>query len=184
MVGSLLSHIEECGGLEPLTKIGVVAGDEVIGAKFLYHNLCKFFYFGFSNIGIILQSVQNSIPFSYDTHQIGYLLTKGLSLFRKKFYLCGLFFAPGKRLIYTPTGEVVVAKIYNHPQGLEGRVEHALSSGNLELVKALAAKDGAPIVTVTYSTASGSFVAGQIFHYVPYEYEPLFKAYIVTVDRN
>ena len=93
-------------------------------------------------------------------------------------------FAPGKRLIYTPTGEVVVAKTYNHPQGLEDRVEHALASGNLELVKALAAKDGAPIVTVTYSTASGSFVAGQIFHYVPYEYEPLTKVYIQTIDRN
>lgn len=93
-------------------------------------------------------------------------------------------FAPGKRLIYTPTGEPVVAKTYNHPQGLESRVEHALEGGNLELVKALAAKEGAPIVTVTYHTTSGSFMAGQIFHYVPYEYEPLSKVYIRTAERN
>lgn len=61
---------------------------------------------------------------------------------------------------------------------------HALEGGNLELVKALAAKEGAPIVTVTYHTASGSFMAGQIFHYVPYEYEPLSKVYIRTAERN
>lgn len=92
--------------------------------------------------------------------------------------------APGSILIYVPTGEKIQTKTYNHHQGLEGEVEHALAKGRVDSLKNLAAKENAPLVTVTYTTASGSLFAGQTLHYVPYEYEPISKVYIIEKTDN
>lgn len=88
--------------------------------------------------------------------------------------------SPSKVLIYTPTGEKVSRSSINHSAELIERVEHALSSGNVELLRALAAKESSPLMTVLYTTPSGSLLAGQTLQYIPYEYHPKTRVYIFT----
>lgn len=88
--------------------------------------------------------------------------------------------APSKVLIYTPTGEKIRRSSLSHKAELAERVEHALGSGNTELVRALAVKESAPLMTVLYSTPSESLIAGQTLEYIPYEYQPKSKVYIFT----
>jgi hypothetical protein len=94
------------------------------------------------------------------------------------------FANPSKRLVYLPTGERVVCVSLNHPKELAERVEHALGSGNGDLLKALAVDQSAPLMTVLYTTPSGSLFAGQTHHYVPYEYKPLTKVYLFTERKS
>lgn len=91
---------------------------------------------------------------------------------------------PSRRLVYLPTGEKIVCVSLNHPKELAERVEHALASGNQELLKALAVGQSAPLMTVLYTTSSGSLFAGQTLHYVPYEYKPLTKVYLFTERKS
>lgn len=81
---------------------------------------------------------------------------------------------PSRSLIYLPTGEKVVRHFEGHEQEARSQVEEALTKGDFEALGALKAQsNSAPLVTVTYTTPSGSLRIGQALHYVPYEYVPL-----------
>lgn len=87
---------------------------------------------------------------------------------------------PGKRLTYRPTGERIFRVSLDHPTQAAESVEEALKKGDYQRVKELATRQSAPLMTVVYGTKSGSFFAGQTLQYIPYEYQPLTKAYLFT----
>lgn len=82
---------------------------------------------------------------------------------------------PGSKLIYRATGERIHRHSYSHPVERKERVMAALNEGKFDLVVSLDARQNAPLMSVIYRTTSGSFCAGQLLHYVPYEYEPLME---------
>lgn len=86
---------------------------------------------------------------------------------------------PSRTLFYVATGEKVVRHFEGHEQEARAHIEKALADGNFEVLASLkASTSSAPLVSVTYSTASGSLRIGQLLHYVPYEYQPLFEPVI------
>lgn len=87
-------------------------------------------------------------------------------------------FGPGKKLTYRPSGERVMRVTLSHTQEVAQELESALSRGDYKQVVALASKESAPLMTIVYRTPSGSLFAGQSFQYIPYEYQPLTKAYL------
>lgn len=86
---------------------------------------------------------------------------------------------PSRTLFYVATGEKVVRHFEGYEQEARTQVEKCLQEGNFEQLASLKASNGsAPLVSVTYSTASGSLRIGQLLHYVPYEYQPLLEPVI------
>lgn len=55
------------------------------------------------------------------------------------------------------------------------RCEPSSEAASQSLLCSLDARQNAPLMSVIYRTTSGSFCAGQLLHYVPYEYEPLME---------
>ena len=86
---------------------------------------------------------------------------------------------PSRTLFYVATGEKVVRHFEGYEQEARTQVEKCLQEGNFEQLASLkASNSSAPLVSVTYSTASGSLRIGQLLHYVPYEYQPLLEPVI------
>ncbi|MBQ8272216.1 MAG: hypothetical protein IJZ09_04340 [Tidjanibacter sp.] len=83
---------------------------------------------------------------------------------------------PSRTLYYLPTGEKLSRHFEGHEQDMRSEVDKALVSGDFEALGSLKAQNSsAPLVTVTYTTPSGSLRIGQALHYVPYEYVPLME---------
>ena len=104
------------------------------------------------------------------------VVVMGLGLFR--------LVKPRAVLVYTPTAEPVGRHHYAHPTERRERVENAIREGKTDLVAALDANQNAPLMSVVYKTSSGSFVAGQMYHYVPYEYEPLMEPVVIVTKKH
>lgn len=86
---------------------------------------------------------------------------------------------PSRTLFYVVTGEKVVRHFEGYEQEARTQVEKCLQEGSFEQLASLkASNSSAPLVSVTYSTASGSLRIGQLLHYVPYEYQPLLEPVI------
>ena len=86
---------------------------------------------------------------------------------------------PSRKIYYVATGEVVRRHIEGHEQESKERVVAACREGNFGQIAALAAKNSStPLVSVTYTTPSGSLRIGQVLNYVPYEYQPLMEPVI------
>lgn len=91
---------------------------------------------------------------------------------------------PSRTLVYVATGEKVVRHFEGHPQEARADVEKTLGEGNFEHLTSLkATTSSAPLVSVIYTTASGSFRIGQLLHYVPYEYQPLMDPVIHKIQK-
>lgn len=85
---------------------------------------------------------------------------------------------PSQMMVFASTGERVVRRIEGHSQEVKAEIEASLRSGDFEAITPLIAKGScAPLVSVTYTTPSGSLRIGQVLHYIPYEYEPLTEAF-------
>ena len=85
---------------------------------------------------------------------------------------------PSQMMVFTVTGERVVRRMEGHTQEVKADIEASLRNGDFEAITPLISKSScAPLVSVTYTTPSGSLRIGQILHYVPYEYEPLSEVY-------
>ena len=85
---------------------------------------------------------------------------------------------PSQMMVFTATGERVVRRMEGHTQEVKADIEASLRNGDFEAITPLISKSScAPLVSVTYTTPSGSLRIGQILHYVPYEYEPLSEVY-------
>ncbi len=83
---------------------------------------------------------------------------------------------PSRTLFCVATGEKVTRRFEGHEQEARAHIEQALKDGNFELLDGLkAAGSSAPLVSVSYTTPSGSLRIGQLLHYVPYEYQPLME---------
>lgn len=85
---------------------------------------------------------------------------------------------PGIRITHSATGETIVRHEYTLEQENQAKAEELLRNGNHEALKALS-KPNSPLMVVTYSTPSGTLFIGQMFHYVPYEYQPLAEPIVV-----
>ncbi len=85
---------------------------------------------------------------------------------------------PAQEMVFVTTGEKVFRRMEGHNQEVEYELKESLRNGNFDTLTTLIAKNScAPIVSVTYTTTSGSLRIGQILHYVPYEYEPISEVY-------
>lgn len=85
---------------------------------------------------------------------------------------------PSQIMVFTETGERVVRRMEGHTQEVKADIEASMRNGDFEAITPLISKSScAPLVSVTYTTPSGSLRIGQILHYVPYEYEPLSEVY-------
>ena len=85
---------------------------------------------------------------------------------------------PSQELIFVTTGERITRRTESHEQEVRSDIERALHSGNFEALASLSAKtSSAPLMSITYTTSTGSLRIGQVLHYIPYEYEPLTEAF-------
>ncbi|MBO7300952.1 MAG: hypothetical protein J6U53_06085 [Tidjanibacter sp.] len=125
-------------------------------------------------IGIIIISLSISIKEVENLSTI--LLTIGIII--SAFGIVKLF-RPSQEMVYITTGEKVLRHIKGHKQEVKAELEETLCNGNFEALTPLISESScAPIVSVTYTTTSGSLQIGQLLHYVPYEYEPLSEVYV------
>lgn len=85
---------------------------------------------------------------------------------------------PGIQITHSATGETIARHEYTVEQEEQSKAEELLRNGNHEALKALS-KPNSPLMVVTYSTASKALFIGQMFHYVPYEYQPLGEPIVV-----
>lgn len=124
-------------------------------------------------VGIIILSLSISLK---DTENLSTaLLTLGVVILA-----IGIIklIRPSQIMVFSTTGERVVRRMEGHSQEVKAEIEASLRSGKFEeIVPHISKSSCAPLVSITYTTTSGSLRIGQILHYVPYEYEPLSEVY-------
>lgn len=86
---------------------------------------------------------------------------------------------PGERLVYRPTGEVIGLRKLNHELEFKPNIECAIVDGNIEGIITLRADGSAPLMSVCWSTPSGSLFVGQLLQYIPYEYKPQMEPVLI-----
>lgn len=104
------------------------------------------------------------------------LLTAGFVLTIVGVVMC---VCPGDKVIYEPTGERVHLKKRSHEQSVMPNVERAIVDGNVSALELLQAEGSGPLMSVCWSTHSGSFYAAQLQQYVPYEYKPTMEPVVI-----